>query len=52
MKTWELIMSRDAIDIYATEIIYSDEEPGFWECYAIADNYECDWWYVEEVEEI
>ncbi len=50
MRKWEIVMSKDGIDIDAVEIIKSESEPGYWTCDAIAQDHGCDWWYVAEIE--
>ena len=44
-----LTCSTDGIDIYYEEIIISDKEPGFWECYEIAENHGCEFWTLEKI---
>lgn len=48
MKKWILTCSKDAIDIDYEEIIESEEEPGFWDCYCIAADHGCDFFTVDE----
>ncbi|MBP5717376.1 MAG: hypothetical protein J6X53_00145 [Abditibacteriota bacterium] len=48
MKKYRLVCSIDAIDIdYETEIV-SDVEPGFWDCYEIAEEHGCSFWDLWE----
>ena len=49
MRTWRLTCSTDAVNIDYEEIIYSDTEPDFWTCHAIAENHGCQFFDVEEV---
>ena len=51
MKKWEIVMSKDGNDIDAVEIAESENEPGFWECYEIAEKHGCELWYVDEIVE-
>lgn len=52
MKKWILTCSIDAVDIDYEEIIESDTEPSFWECYNKAQEHSCDWWSIEEMEDV
>ena len=49
MKQWLLTCSRDAVDIDYSEIITSDEEPGFWDQYEIAERHGCPWFCCEQL---
>ena len=51
MKKWILTASIDGINIDFETIIESDTEPGFWECYELADAAGCTLWTVDEMEE-
>ena len=49
MKKWLLVCSVDAINIDYEQIITSDTEPSFWDCYSIAENHNCDYWSLEQI---
>lgn len=49
MNKYILTMSRDAISIFKEITIAADQEPGFWRCYEMAQNYKCDYFYITEV---
>lgn len=50
MKTWLLTMSCDGNDIDAEEIITSDTEPNFWDCYEIAERNRCEFFSCEPLD--
>ena len=50
MKRWLLDCSRDGIDVDYEEIIWSESEPEFWDCYQIAEDHDCEWFTVIELE--
>lgn len=52
MKKWRLTCSIDAIDIDYETVIESESEPGFCECYNIAEEHGCEWWSIEELREV
>ena len=47
MRKWILTCSIDAVDIDYEEIIENNEEPGFWECYEIAESHGCHFFFVD-----
>jgi len=47
---WLLIASTDGAYIDYEEIIESDTEPDFWQCYAIAEAHGCDFFHVDRLE--
>ena len=49
MRKWILTCSIDAVDVDHEEIIESNEEPGFWECYAIAEAHGCAFFSVDPI---
>jgi len=49
MKKWILTASVDGIDIDHEEIIESETEPDFWQCYTIAEKHNCDFFTVTEL---
>lgn len=49
MRTWEIVCSTDGNMIDHIETVKSDNEPGFWDCQEIAQNNDCEFWYVEEI---
>ena len=49
MKKFELICSIDGNNIDYEEIIRSETEPGFWECFEIASAHGCEFFNVQEV---
>ena len=51
MAQWLLTCSVDAVDIDYEEIIESDDEPGFWDCDAIANEHGCEWWSIDVLED-
>lgn len=51
MNTYILTMSKDGIWIDAETEIKAENEPGFWECYEIADAHGCELWALEEVKQ-
>lgn len=51
MKKWELVCSKEAIDIDYETIIESEDEPDFWTCYEIAMDHDCGFWTISELEE-
>ena len=51
MIKWLLTCSVDATDIDYEEIITADSEPGFWECYEIAEGAGCEFWCLARLEE-
>lgn len=51
MKKWILTASRDGIDVDFEKIIESETEPGFWECYELADAAGCTLWSIDEITE-
>lgn len=51
MKKWILTASRDRINVDFEKIIEADTEPGFWECYELADAAGCAFFSVDELEE-
>lgn len=50
MKKWILTASTDGIDIDYEEIITSEQEPDFWDCYTKAQEHGCDFFTVNEME--
>lgn len=48
MNTYILIMSKDGIWIDAETEIKAENEPGFWECYEIAQKNNCDFFNIME----
>lgn len=50
MKKWILTASRDGNNVDFEKIIESETEPGFWECYELADAAGCLFWSVDEME--
>lgn len=48
MKKWILTLSKDGIEITAEMEILSNTEPGFWDCQAVADDEDCEFWTLEE----
>jgi hypothetical protein len=46
MKRWILECSTDGSYIDYEEEIQGDVEPGFWECEAIAQDHNCEYWNV------
>ena len=52
MKKWLFTASVDAVDIDFETIIESEEEPGFCECEELAQENGCEWWSVEEYDEV
>lgn len=51
MKQWLLICSVDGVNIDHEEVITSETEPGFWECYEIAEAHGCEFFTVDELRE-
>lgn len=51
MNKWLLTCSIDATTIDYEEIITADSEPGFWECYHIAEGAGCNFWSLARLEE-
>lgn len=51
MKKWILTASRDGINVDFETIIESETEPGFWECYELADAAGCTLWSIDGLEE-
>lgn len=51
MKKWLLTASVDGVNIDYEEIIESNDEPGFWTCYEIAEAHGCDFFSVDEITE-
>lgn len=49
MKKYILTISRDAINICKEITIKADKEPDFWECYNLAQKYNCDYFYITEL---
>jgi len=52
MKKWILTASIDGNNIDFELIIESNTEPGFWECYEIAQENNCDFFSINEFEEV
>lgn len=52
MKKWILTASTDGVMIDFELIIESNTEPGFWECYEIAQENNCDFFSINEFEEV
>lgn len=50
MKKWYVACSKDAAEIDYEEVIESENEPGFWELYEIAENNNCEWFTCNELE--
>jgi len=51
-KKWILTASIDGINVDYEEIIESETEPDFWTQYEIAEKHGCEFFHVEELEEI
>ena len=51
MKKWIIDGSIDGNMLDFSEIVESEKEPDFWECYEIAQNHNCDFFTVTELEE-
>ena len=51
MRKWELVCSVDADGVDYSEVIESDTEPGFWDCYEIAEQHGCPWFTLDELED-
>ena len=49
MKAWHLTASVDGVDIDFETVIFSEAEPGYWECDNIANENGCSLWSIEEV---
>ena len=49
-KQWILTASIDGNMVDYEEIIESDTEPDFWECYTIAEKHGCEFFHVCELE--
>jgi hypothetical protein len=47
-KTWLLTCSVDGVNVDFECVINSDIEPGFWECYTIAQAHGCDFFNICE----
>jgi hypothetical protein len=47
MKKYILTMSQDAIYIFKEIIIEAEQEPTFWQCYELAQKYECDYFSLD-----
>ena len=50
MKTFEIVCSKDGINVDHIETVIAEEEPSFWECYSIAESHGCEWFYVTELD--
>lgn len=48
MSKWRLICSTDGNMVDYEEIIESDTEPGFWECYEIAQAHGCEHFKIDK----
>lgn len=48
-KLYFLTASVDAVGIDFECLMYSDGEPGFWDCNDLAADHGCDWWSIEAV---
>lgn len=48
MSKWRLICSTDGNMVDYEEIIESNEEPGFWECYEIAQAHGCEHFTIDK----
>lgn len=48
IKKWILTCSTDAIEINFQTVLFSETEPDFWTCEAIAAANNCEWFFVEE----
>lgn len=48
---WELVCSVDGVDVDYETIIESEKEPGFWECYEIAEEHGCELWSLCPLED-
>lgn len=51
-KQWLLTASTDGNMIDYEEIIESDTEPDFWQCYNIAEQHNCEFFHIEELEPV
>ena len=49
MKQWLLTASIDGINVDYDEIIECEIEPGFWTCYAIAEEHGCEFFTINEL---
>ena len=48
LEHYYLICSIDGIEIdYESDLGYRDQEPGFWECYEIAEKAGCTFFHLE-----
>ena len=48
VNKWRLICSTDGNMVDYDEIIESEEEPGFWECYEIAEAHGCEHFMIDK----
>lgn len=48
---WLLVMSINAINIDAKEVIISVTEPDWCECERIAREHGCEWWSIEKIDD-
>ena len=51
MKKWILMASVDGNMVDYEEIIESENEPDFWQCYSIAEKHNCEFFHVDIWEE-
>ena len=48
MKNYLFTASKDGITVDFETVIRSDSEPGFWDCYELAQANGCELWTCEE----
>ena len=51
MRKWILMCSTDADLVDYDEVIESEDEPGFWDCYEIAAAHGCPYFSIYEYDE-
>lgn len=49
MKKWEIVCSIDGDLVDYSEIVESENEPGFWDQYVIAAEHGCEWFTCYEI---
>ena len=50
MKHYNLICSKDEINVDFEMVIESETEPDYWTCYNIAEKHNCPYFYLDELD--
>ena len=49
MKTYIFTASKTGENVDFSTTITAAEEPGFWECYELAQEHDCEFFYLEVI---